>query len=69
MGAIVKKIVGDHSVDPDFKEFTMEDNADSKVHVHMGYIRLDMYREDYNRFYDGMMRSYDILKERHGWDD
>ena len=69
MGKIVKKIVGDHSVDPNYEEFTMEALAENKVHVHMGYIRLDMYREDYNRFYDGMIRSYDILKERYGWDD
>lgn len=69
MGAITKKIVGNHHEDPEFKEFTMEDNADGKVHVHMGYIRLDMRRADYNLFQDGMIRAHDMLKQRYGWND
>jgi hypothetical protein len=69
MGNVIKRIVGDHSQDPDFEEFIIEDNSDGNVHIHMGYLRLDMRREDYNIFYDHMVKAYGILKERYNWSD
>lgn len=69
MGQVIKQIVGDCTIDSKYTKFTIEDNADRKVHIHMGNLRLDLTRDDYNIFYDGMLELYEGLNRMYNWDD
>ena len=59
MGHIIKKIIGDVETDPQYENLIIEDNANGQIHIHVKNIRLDMWRKEYNIFYNA-------LKEAHG---
>ena len=67
MGHIVKKILGDVNTDPEYKNLTIEYNADGMVHIHLGPIRLDLVKSAYNQLYDGVMEAQKKMSESHGW--
>ena len=64
MGHIVKKILNDVDVDPLYEKLTIEFNSDNMVHIHLGNIRLDLYKEAYNQFYDGIMAAYPNVSKK-----
>jgi len=64
MGHIVKKIMGDVGTDPNYENLTIEDNANGQIHIHIKNIRLDMWREEYNVFYDAVEKSHNKLKAK-----
>tara|TARA_E500000331_G_C17205040_1_gene691031 strand:+ start:297 stop:1205 length:909 start_codon:yes stop_codon:yes gene_type:complete len=67
MGHIVKKILGDVNKDPEYKNLTIEYNADGMAHIHLGPIRLDLVKSAYNQLYDGVMEAQKKMSESHGW--
>lgn len=59
MGHIIKYIMGNESVNPKYSEWTIEQNADDKVHIHLNNIRIDLTKTAYNQLYD-------VVKQAHG---
>lgn len=67
MGHVVKKILGDHESNPDYEGLVVELNADGRIHVHSGPMRLDLSKDGYNTLFDAIMNSWKCLENRHGW--
>jgi hypothetical protein len=67
MGKIIKKIIGDFDQDPTYKNLTIEDNDDGKVHIHLKNMRIDMHRDAYNILRAECLHARKKLKEDHGW--
>jgi len=62
MGRVVKVILNDAEKDPLYENLTIELNADEMVHIHLKNIRLDMTKNAYNNFYDGIKEAYEQIK-------
>jgi hypothetical protein len=45
-----------------YKALSIEFNADGKVHIHKGNIRLDMTKEAYNKFREAMIKADQKLR-------
>ena len=67
MGHIVKKILGDHEPNPEYKGLIIEFNADERVHIHSDRLRIDMNKSAYNTFHDAVIASLEHLERKHGW--
>ncbi|MCB0333902.1 MAG: hypothetical protein KDD55_10420 [Bdellovibrionales bacterium] len=64
MGEIVKKILGDVDSDPEYRDLTIEFNANGKVHFHIQGLRIDMTCEQYNTFCDAVLEARSLLSEK-----
>ena len=62
MGVITKKILGDHEKDPSYEQFTIEDNKNKMVHLHIKNLRLDLNHKAYNTLYDACIEALEKLK-------
>ena len=63
MGHVVKYIMGEKRSHPKYEEWTIEQNADGKIHLHLKNIRIDMTTDAYNQFHDVVKRAYnEIIK-------
>jgi Cu2+-containing amine oxidase len=62
MGHIIKKILGDVDTDSNYENLIIEDNANGQIHIHIKNIRLDMWRPEYNIFYEAIKESYTKIK-------
>jgi hypothetical protein len=52
MGKVVKYIIGKEDSHPKYEGWTVEQNADGKVHFHLKNMRMDFTIKAYNQFYD-----------------
>jgi hypothetical protein len=60
MGKVIKYIMGeDSSIYPKYEEWTIEENACGKVHIHLKNIRIDLTISAYNKFYDAIKIAHD----------
>jgi hypothetical protein len=63
MGHIVKYLMGDESINPKYSKWTIEQNADGKVHIHLKNIRVDLSIAAYNQFYDKIQEANNGLRK------
>ena len=63
MGKVIKKIMGYDKSHPKYETWTIEQNADGKVHFHLKNIRMDLTLKAYNQFYDVIKTVNDRLKQ------
>ena len=63
MGKVIKKIIGYDKSHPKYETWTIEQNADGKVHFHLKNIRMDLTLKAYNQFYDVIKTVNDRLKQ------
>ena len=63
MGKVIKKIMGYDKSHPKYETWTIEQNADGKVHFHLKNMRMDLTLKAYNQFYDVMKTVNDRLKQ------
>ena len=63
MGKVIKKIMGDDKPHPKYETWTIEQNADGKVHFHLKNIRMDLTLKAYNQFYDVIKTVNDRLEQ------
>ena len=63
MGKVIKKIMGYDKSHPKYETWTIEQNADGKVHFHLKNMRMDLTLKAYNQFYDVMKIVNDRLKQ------
>ena len=63
MGKVIKKIMGYDKSHPKYETWTIEQNADGKVHFHLKNIRMDLTLKAYNQFYDIIKTVNDRLKQ------
>ncbi len=61
MGVIIEKILGDVEKDPKYENFTIELNADAKVQVHHGNIRLGIHKDDWEILKKSLLEARDKL--------
>ena len=63
MGHIVKYIMGENPKrkDPKYDEWTIEKNADGKIHIHLRGMRMDLTIAAYNQFYDVIKTAHDEI--------
>ena len=63
MGKVIKKILGYDKSHPKYETWTIEQNADGKVHFHLKNMRMDLTLKAYNQFYDIIKTVNDRLKQ------
>ena len=63
MGKVIKKIMGYDKSHPKYETWTIEQNADGKVHFHLKNMRMDLTLKAYNQFYDMIKTVNDRLKQ------
>ena len=63
MGKVVKYIMGEDRPHPKYETFTIEQNADDKVHFHLKNMRMDLTIKAYNQFYDIIKEANDKLRK------
>ncbi len=63
MGKVIKKIMGYDKSHPKYETWTIEQNADGKVHFHLKNMRMDLTLKAYNQFYDIIKTVNDRLKQ------
>ena len=63
MGNVIKNIMGEDKSHPRYETWTIEQNADGKVHFHLKNIRMDLTLKAYNQFYDIIKTVNDRLKQ------
>jgi|TARA_Y100000310_G_C20595340_1_gene770220 hypothetical protein len=61
MGHIVKYLMGDESINPKYSEWTIEKNADGKIHIHLKNLRMDLSKAAYNEFYDTVKSAHEKI--------
>jgi hypothetical protein len=64
MGVVTKKILGDHKKDPLYESFTIEDNKNNIVHMHIKNVRLDLTHDAYNSLYNGLVEAMEKLSNK-----
>ena len=63
MGKVIKNIMGEDKSHPRYETWTIEQNADGKVHFHLKNMRMDLTLKAYNQFYDIIKTVNDRLKQ------
>ena len=63
MGHIIKFIMGEGQeiAEPKYQKWTIEQNSDGKIHIHLKNIRMDLTIEEYNQFHDVIKAAHDKL--------
>ena len=61
MGHIVKYLMGDENINPKYSKWTIEQNADRKIHIHLENIRMDLSITAYNQFHDAIKLAHEKL--------
>ena len=63
MGKVIKKIMGYDKSHPKYETWTIEQNADGKVHFHLKNMRMDLTLKAYNQFFDIIKTVNDKLRQ------
>jgi hypothetical protein len=64
MGHVVKFIMGapqEEKSDVKYEKWTIEENSDGRVHIHLKNTRMDLKIAVYNQFYDVIREAHEKL--------
>ena len=63
MGHVVKYIMGEKKNHPKYEDWTIEQNADGKVHIHLKNMRMDLTLRAYNQFYEIIKLAHEKISK------